>query len=255
MDPLPDPFLFALFEGLPRKGPGSAACTDRAYRCIGDHLHDPGILDIGCGAGASAIPLARLSGGRVVAVDVHRPYLSELRAAAAAGGTGSQITPVCATMDRLPFRENTFDVIWSEGAISAMGYPQGLGSWRPLLREGGFLAVTELAWFVDDPPGEVRSFFTEGYPAMVTDTANRRTAREQGYRLLEAFPLPESAWREEYYAPLAERMQEIRSRGDLSPATEEILALTDLEMEMYERFSSSYGYVMYVMQKAGLSSR
>jgi ubiquinone/menaquinone biosynthesis C-methylase UbiE len=253
MDSLPDPFLFTLFEGLPRKGPGCTACTDRAYRCIGDHLHHPGILDIGCGAGASALPLAHLSGGRVVAVDIHRPFLSELRAAAATGGIGRQITPLHATMDRLPFRENTFDVIWSEGAISAMGFARGLGSWRPLLKAGGFLAVTELAWFVNDPPGEVRSFFTEGYPAMVTDTANRRMVREQGYRLLEAFPLPESAWKEEYYAPLAERMQEIRSQGHVSPAAEEILALTDLEMEMFDRYSSSYRYVMYVMQKATLS--
>jgi ubiquinone/menaquinone biosynthesis C-methylase UbiE len=252
MDSLPDPFLFTLFEGLPRKGPGSAACTERAYRCIGDHLHHPGILDIGCGAGASALPLARLSGGRVVAVDVHRPFLCEMRAAAAAIGVAPQVTPLHATMDRLPFRENTFDVIWSEGAISAMGYARGLGSWRPLLTDGGFLVVTELAWLVDDPPGEVRSFFSEGYPAMVTDTANRRMAREQGYRLLEAFPQPESAWREEYYAPLAEQMQEIRGRGHLSPAAEEILVLTDLEMEMYDRYSSSYGYVMYIMQKAGL---
>ena len=93
MDTLPDPFLFALFEGLPRKGPGSAASTERAYRCIDRHLHLPLILDIGCGSGASARELARLSHGEVVAVDLHRPFLRELRAAAAAGDTGRRITP------------------------------------------------------------------------------------------------------------------------------------------------------------------
>jgi SAM-dependent methyltransferase len=254
MDPLPDPFLFTLFEGLPRKGPGSDACTERAYRCIGDRLHHPLVLDIGCGAGASALPLARLSGGSVVAVDVHPPYLREVRVAAAAAGIGPQITPLRATMDRLPFREETFDVIWSEGAISAVGFAQGLGSWRPLLREGGFLAVTELVWFVDEPPNEIRDFFLQGYTGMVNDTANRRMIREQGYRLLEAFPLPTSAWREEYYAPLGERVRDLRGLGGLSPAQEAILAFTEQEMEMYERHSSSYGYVMYVMEKAALSS-
>ncbi|MDD1659692.1 MAG: class I SAM-dependent methyltransferase [Methanomicrobiales archaeon] len=251
MDPLPDPFLFALFEGLPRKGPGSAASTERAYRCIGDHLHRPQILDIGCGAGASARELARLSRGEVVAVDIHLPFLQEMRDGAIGKGPGRQITPIQATMDRLPFREGTFDVVWSEGAISVMGFPQGLRSWRPLLRDGGFFAVTELAWLVDDPPGEARGFFAEGYPAMVTDAANRRMIQKEGYRLLEAFPLPESAWREEYYAPLGERVREIRSRGGLSPGQEEILAFTEREMEMYERYSSSYGYVMYVMEETG----
>jgi SAM-dependent methyltransferase len=255
MDPPPDPFLFALFEGLPRKGPGSRACTEQAYRCIGDCLHRPDILDIGCGAGASAIPLASLTGGNVVGVDVHRPYLREMQAAAAAAGIDPQITPLRATMDRLPFRDATFDVIWSEGAISAMGFSGGLGSWRPLLRGEGYLAVTELAWFVDDPPGEVRDFFLQGYPAMVTDAENRRMVREAGFRLLEAFPLPESSWREEYYAPAAERIREIRKEGPLSPSAEEILTLMDLEIAMYDRYSGSYGYIMYVMQKAGPATR
>ena len=255
MDPLPDPFLFALFEGLPRKGPGSDACTERAYRCIADRVHRPAILDVGCGAGASALPLARLSGGSVVAVDVHPPYLREVRAAAAAAGSGPQITPLRATMDRLPIRGETFDVIWSEGAISAVGFAQGLHSWRPLLKEKGFLAVTELAWFVDEPPAEVRDFFLQGYPAMVTDAVNLRMIREEGYLLQEAFRLPESAWREEYYAPAGRRIREIRDQGNLTPAAEEILALMDLEIAMYDRYSTCYGYVMYVMQKAGPASR
>jgi SAM-dependent methyltransferase len=253
MDPLPDPFLFVLFEGLPRKGPGSAASTERAYRCIGDRLHQPLILDVGCGAGTSAGELARLSRGQVVAVDIHRPFLREMRDGTAGRGPGRRIIPLQATMDHLPFREGTFELIWSEGAISAMGFSQGLRSWQPLLKEGGFLAVTELAWLVDDPPGEVRGFFAEGYPAMVTDTANRRMIGKEGYRLLEAFPLPASAWREEYYTPLGERVREIRGRGGLSPVQEEILALTEREMEMYERYSSSYGYVMYVMEETGRS--
>ena len=253
MDTLPDPLLFSLFEGLPRKGPGSAASTERACRYIDRHLHLPLILDIGCGSGASALVLARLSRGEVVAGDLHRPFLRELRAAAAAGDTGRRITPLQATMDRLPFREGTFDAIWSEGAIFIMGFWQGLRSRRPFLKESGFLAVTELTWLVDDAPEEARRFFAEEYHAMATDAANRRVIRKEGYRLLDAFPLPETAWCEEYYAPLGKRVREIRNRGGLSPGQEEILALTEREIDMYERYSSSYGSVMYVMQKTGSS--
>jgi serine/threonine-protein kinase HipA len=90
---------------------------------------------------------------------------------------------------------------------------------------------------------------------MTTDAANRRVIRKEGYRLLEAFPLPESAWREELYTPLGKRVRKIRNRGGLSPGQEEILAVTEREMEMYERYSSSYGYVMYVMEETGRALR
>ena len=190
-----------------------------------------------------------------MAVDIHRPFLQELRDGAAGRGPGGRITPVQATMDRLPFRDSTFDLIWSEGAISVMGFSQGLRVWRPLLKKAGFLAVTELAWLVDDPPPDARDFFAEGYPAMVTDAANRRMIRKEGYRLLEAFPLPKSAWREEYYVPLGERVRDLRGLGGLSPSQEAMLAFTEQEMEMYERYSSSYGYVMYVMEGTERSPR
>jgi len=113
--------------------------------------------------------------------------------------------------------------------------------------------VTELTWLVYDAPEEARRFFAEEYHAMATDAANRRVIRKEGYRLLDAFPLPKSAWREEYYAPPGKRVREIRNRGGLSPGQEEILALTEREIDMYERYSSSYGSVMYVMQKTGSS--
>lgn len=117
------------------------------------------------------------------------------------------------------------------------------------------MAVTELAWFVDDPPAEARDFFLQGYPAMVTDAENRQMIPEAGFRLREAFRLPESTWREQYYAPAARRIREIRKGSDLTPAAEDILASMDLEIAMYDRYSASYGYVMYMMEKAGPASR
>ena len=40
-------------------------------------------------------------------------------------------------MDRLVFDENSFDVIWSEGAIYNIGFEKGLSLWRKYLKDNG----------------------------------------------------------------------------------------------------------------------
>lgn len=48
-------------------------------------------------------------------------------------------------MFELPFSANTFDIIWSEGAIFIIGFEQGLREWKPFLKLGGYLVLSELA--------------------------------------------------------------------------------------------------------------
>ena len=71
--------FFELFEGLPRQGPGSAACTERAFGLCQDLPSAPRVLDLGCGAGAQTLDLVRLGAGSVVAVDGHAPLVARLR--------------------------------------------------------------------------------------------------------------------------------------------------------------------------------
>ena len=37
------------------------------------------ILDIGCGPGLQTIKIAKLSNGSIIAIDIHQPYLNQLR--------------------------------------------------------------------------------------------------------------------------------------------------------------------------------
>src|SRR5690606_9762795 len=103
----------------------------------------PLVLDIGCGSGASALVLSRLTGGTVVAVHNHQPFLVELkeRAWALQGPGRKEVQPLQASMSSLPFLNGSFDLIWSEGAAYLMGFEEALLSWRPLLKREGFLVV------------------------------------------------------------------------------------------------------------------
>jgi SAM-dependent methyltransferase len=66
------------------------------------------LLDLCCGQGRHAVPLARL-GHRVTGLDLSRPLLA--RAAAAAADGGQPVGLVAADMRRLPFADGSFDAV------------------------------------------------------------------------------------------------------------------------------------------------
>ncbi|MCP4121022.1 MAG: class I SAM-dependent methyltransferase [Bacteroidetes bacterium] len=58
-------------------------------------------------------------------------------------------------MEKLPFEEEEFDVIWSEGAIYKIGYKKGVADWRRYLKPGGLLIVSEITWIPNALPSEI----------------------------------------------------------------------------------------------------
>ena len=184
--------FFDVQGDLPRQGPGDDASTLKVIALCGELPNAPSILDIGCGPGAQTIALARaLPDAIITAVDIHAPYLDQLRNRAE--GT-DRITTKEADMAALPFEPSSFDVLWSEGAAYIMGVGAALKAWRPLLKPGGFLALTELVWLTDKPPAEAADFFKQEYPAMSHADAIVSLFRQAGYHLLGHFTLPDSAW-------------------------------------------------------------
>ena len=67
--------FYRIYDALPRGGPGNIESTRKAFELLPDLPDKPKILDIGCGKGIQTIELAKISDGRIVAVDNHRPFL------------------------------------------------------------------------------------------------------------------------------------------------------------------------------------
>jgi len=153
-------------EGLPRQAPGSAGTTLRALGLVRTLPTRPRILDVGCGPGAQTIELARATGGWIVAVDIRQRFLDELTERAEAAGVLTQITTINTSMFDMDFAVESFDLIWSEGAIYIAGFASGLAGWKRFLKPGGWLAVSELTWLVPDPPAEAAEYWARGYPNM-----------------------------------------------------------------------------------------
>ncbi len=246
--------LCTLHEGLHRLGPGSDAATRTALdRVRGLLPANPRVVDLGCGAGASTLTLAEALSDAlaapIIAVDMYAPYIDLLRRTAAERGLSRHIAPRVGDFGALDLAEAGADLIWSEGAIYLLGFQAGLEQWRKLLRPGGVLVASELSWFTDAPAAEANSYFKTGYPGMGTIAENTARAAAAGYRTLDTFKLPASAWWEGYFDPLKARIDALDRETAEAPVIAAVIADTLQEMRLFAAFSDDYGYAFYLLQR------
>ena len=137
------------FSSIDRQGPGSDAFTLQALSFIDPLKPKARIADLGCGTGSSAILLAKVTDAEVTALDLFPDFLDKLTHRAAKEGVADKIHPIVGSMDALPFEKESFDVIWSEGAISNIGFEHGLREWHKYIKPGGYVAISEVVWLTD----------------------------------------------------------------------------------------------------------
>lgn len=241
--------FFEIHNRMPRQGPGDKDSTLKALSMLGPLPLSPKLLDVGCGPGQQTIQLATATGGEVIAVDNHEPYLRELEQLAKSQKIGSQIHCRTGNMFNLGFNPETFDVIWSEGAIYIMGFESGLRQWRPLLVPSGCIAVTEITWLAPDAPSRCTDFWKKEYPDMTDIETNLQTVQNTGFESLGHFTLPESSWWNEYYLPLEKRLARFQQRYEDNSRALAVIDTIVEEIEMYREYSAYYGYVFYMMRK------
>lgn len=241
--------FFELYESLPRGGPGDNESTRKAFSFLQDLPSDPRILDIGCGYGVQTIELARISHGRIYALDNHKPFLDGLALQAKKQGLDKSIQAVLESMEEMHFSDDSFDVIWSEGALYQMGFVNGLKKCFKLLKKFGYLVVTEAVYFTDDRPPEVIEFWQNEYPAITSVEHNIQEIKSAGYNLICHFPLPNRSWIDHFYAPMEIEINRLKLKyGDLDWA-QTMLEKCRYEIDIYKKFSKYFGYEFFIMQK------
>ena len=240
--------FFEIHKDLPREGPGNSDSTKKAFRKLGALPDNPTILDVGCGPGAQTFDLANLTDGMIHAVDRHQPFLDRLEQKAKGLGLDQRIKVSNQSMSELNFPPASFDLIWSEGAIYIMGFEAGMRAWKPLLKEDGYIAVTEVSWVMPDPPEEVREFWKNNYPDMKTLDENLQIIHNNNYYLIDYFMIPDTCWTDEYYQPLQDRIEMLRQKYADQPDFQKRLDEELEEIEIYRKYNQWYGYVFYIIQ-------
>lgn len=191
-------------------------------------MDKPRILDIGCGNGIPTLELALLSDGEIIGVDIDQPALEELTEKAKKSNLGNRVKVIHCSMFELDFPDESFDIIWAEGAIAPIGFERGLKEWGRLLKKGGFMVLH------DDLEGKEYKL---------------KIIAECGYKLIDFFQLPDEAWWAEYYAPLEKRINELRAiHGEESNFLDAIKRFQD-EINAYKANPRSFRSIFYILKK------
>jgi SAM-dependent methyltransferase len=238
--------FFEVYERLPRQGPGNRACAEKALGLCHNLPPMLAVLDLGCGVGGQTIHLAELTHGSIVAIDSHAPSIKRLQATVAKRGLGGRVRPVVGDMAQPELPPESFDLVWSEGALYNVGIENALRLCHRLLRAGGYLAFTDAVWRKDNPPPEVKTSFYLDYPTMGWVPDILAVIGKTGFSLVGHFTLPDEAWWDDFYTPMERRIEELRDKytGDI-----ESLAVLDQlaqEPEMHRGYSDYYAYEFFV---------
>jgi len=238
-----------LYGEIPRAGPGDNRSTQKAFGMIKELPPEPRILDIGCGPGIQTLELAKLTSGHIVALDLMPRMVERAKEAADREGLAHRIEFVQMDMNEKDFQEESFDLIWSEGAIYLMGFARGLKKLKRFVKGGGYVAVSEAVWLKPDPPEEVLKFWEE-YPEIDTVEEKIRVINELGYIHVGSFVLPHESWTRDYYDHLERRADLLEE--DWKEEPEEVQGVIQdarNEIKVFREYHDYYGYCFFVMKR------
>lgn len=242
-------FICEYFSHIERQGPGSPEATLKALSFIDNLNEQSRIADLGCGTGGQTMVLAQHAPGQITGLDMFPKFIDIFNSNAGKLGLQERVKGITGTMDNLPFEKESFDLIWSEGAIYNIGFEQGLNEWKQYLKENGYIAVTEASWFTDERPDEINDFWMKAEPSI--DTIPKKVAQMQkaGYIPVATFILPENCWTEHYFAPQAKAQEKLLKKYAGNKAAEDFMAFARHEKELYQKYKKFYGYVFYIGKK------
>lgn len=241
--------FFQVFEHLPRQGPGNRACAARALGLCHELPACPAVLDMGCGVGGQTLHLAELTAGSIVAIDSHAPSIERLKAAVAMRGLSHRVSAIVGDMARPGQPPGAFDLVWSEGALYNLGLREALRICHGLLRPGGYLAFTDAIWRKENPPPEVKAGFDLDYPGMGRLEDDVAAIRDNGFELVGHFTLPDEAWWDDFYAPMVQRIAELRGLHAGDAEASAILDQLAQEPELHRRHAEFFAYEFFVARR------
>jgi ubiquinone/menaquinone biosynthesis C-methylase UbiE len=201
--------------------------TKKAFEML-PQIDNPRILDIGCGSGVPTLELARLSNGEIIGIDIDQTALDELNKNTRKFGLSNLVKAINCSLFELEFPDESFDIIWAEGALRPIGFERALKEWRRLLKINGFMVLH------DDLPNKERKL---------------KIIPDCGYVLVNHFQLPDDAWWTEYYEPLEKRINEVRTRYENDPKVLEVVKKYQNEINVCKNNPSACRSIFYILQK------
>ncbi len=245
-----------VFDGLAHLGPGDPGMTREIAEKLRPSLPSAArVADLGCGVGASALVLAQvLPDARVLALDLHAPFIDRLRNTAAEKGLGDRIEAVVGDMGEPPVLDGMrcgFDLIWSESAIYSIGRSEALKRWHSWLRPNGWLVFSDVVWQREpaERKPEAVAFWANEYPQITTANAVVDELNAAGFNTPDPVIHSKNAW-SNYYEPLRTRLDPLRQLQSSSEALSHLLAELENEIAIYDQAGDDVAVAYFTAQRS-----
>ncbi|USS40646.1 class I SAM-dependent methyltransferase [Thermococcus aggregans] len=109
------------------------------------------VLDVACGTGESACFLAETFGCEVVGVDASPIMIEKAKKKAKERGLEGKTTFILADAHKLPFPDNTFDVVISECTLCLLNKEVALREMVRVVKPNGRVGIHDVAWKENTP--------------------------------------------------------------------------------------------------------
>jgi len=159
--------------------------------------------------------------------------------------------PKSALSCHLPVGGNKgFDIIWSEGSIYHIGFENGLKLWRDYLRDGGYIAVSEMVWLTEQRPAAFDKYLRDNVPEISLPSVKIRQIESAGYTPVASFLFPWSCWSETYLRPMEGLFDKFLDSQNHSDGAREFVKRQREEIYMFEKYREYFGYMFFIMRNA-----
>jgi SAM-dependent methyltransferase len=171
-----DPYLLFGLLGKQVIHPGGRQATEELFELAALESGQR-VLDIGCGAGTTAIEMANRFGVMVTAADISVDMRDRALANAQAGGVGDRVTVEAADICALPYEDGRFDRVVAEAVTMFVDRDQAIRELVRVCRPGGLVLATEFHWRRPPTPEARQAFLGELCPGMLFETVEDWLAR------------------------------------------------------------------------------
>jgi phosphoethanolamine N-methyltransferase len=161
--------------------PGGPAEVERVLANI--DLEDKRVLDLGCGSGGITLFIARrFNPKQIVGFDVELPVIEQARHRATEGGMAGRVEFTQAPPGRLPFADESFDVVFSKDAMVHIADKEAVfADIFRVLKPGGTFAASD--WLIshdDEPTADMKAYIAaEGLSFGMASPKRYRSAMQK----------------------------------------------------------------------------
>jgi ubiquinone/menaquinone biosynthesis C-methylase UbiE len=205
------------------------------------------VLEIASGRGEAACALAGTFNCKVEAFDMDPIMVEYSREKAKSLGLEDFVDFDVKDGREMDFGEGKYDMILAEGgALTYIGREDGVAKCAELLKEGRYLALTDLIYLRDDVPQTVCDAYEEGVYKYNTELQYREILESNGFEIVHLSMLPQSAW-DRYYMGMRRKIMSAQDRF-----TKEFKDSMMREIDVYYNMGGmfSVGYVYAVARLA-----